>query len=113
LTDPEAKQDLDHAFAVLERQVPEWLARVIRWVRDPDKRRIRLAIGILCIGLSFFFWLPVIGIELLPIGLLLIAIDVPLLRKPVALSLLWMLRKWVALRTWLQALKQRGAAGPN
>ncbi len=113
MTDPEAKQDLDQAFAALDRQVPEWLARLIRWVRDPNQRRIRLAIGTLCIILSFFFWLPVIGIELLPIGLLLIAIDVPFLRKPMALSLLWMLRKWVALRTWLQALMQRGAAGPN
>ena len=113
MTDPEAKQDLDHAFAVLERQLPERVNRAIRWVRDPNHRRIRLAIGILCIGLSFFFWLPVIGIELLPIGLLLIAIDVPFLRRPVALSLLWMLGKWVVLRTWLQALKQRGAAGPN
>jgi hypothetical protein len=113
LTDPEAKQDLDRAFAALERQVSERVARVIRWVRDPNKRRIRLAIGAFCIVLSFFWWLPVIGIELLPIGLLLIAIDVPFLRRPVGLSLLWMVGKWVVLRTWLQALKQRGAAGPN
>ena len=113
MTDPAAKQDLDHAFAVLERQVPEWLGRLMRWVRDPSKRRIRLAIGAFCIVLSCFFWLPVIGIELLPIGLLLIAIDVPFLRRPVGLSLLWLLGKWVVLRTWLQALKQRGAAGPN
>ena len=113
MTDPAAKQDLDHAFAVLERQVPAWLARLIRWVRDPNHRRVRLAIGILCIGLSFFFWLPVIGIELLPIGLLLIAIDVPFLRRPVALSLLWILGKWVVFWTWVRALKQRGAAGPN
>ena len=113
MTDPEAKQDLDDAFAALERQVPAWVTRVIRWVRDPKQRRIRLAIGAFCIVLSFFFWRPVIGLELLPIGLLLIAIDVPFLRRPVALSLLWLLGKWVALRTWLEALKRRGAAGPN
>jgi hypothetical protein len=37
---------------------------------------------------------------MLPIGLLLIAQDVPFLRGPVARLTLWLERKWAALRRW-------------
>jgi hypothetical protein len=43
-------------------------------------------------------FLPVLGIEMLPLGLLLIVQDVLFLRKPVGEFLIWMERKWVALR---------------
>jgi hypothetical protein len=55
-------------------------------------------LGILCIIASFFWFLPVIGIEFFPIGLLLLAQDVPFLRRPAAKMLLWLERKWQALR---------------
>lgn len=45
-------------------------------------------------------FLPVLGFEFIPIGLLLIAQDVPFLRKPVGEFTLWLERKWVALRRW-------------
>jgi hypothetical protein len=47
---------------------------------------------------GFLWFLPVVGIELIPIGLLLIAQDVPFLRKPVGRALLWLERRWRALR---------------
>jgi hypothetical protein len=46
--------------------------------------------------------LPVLGVELIPIGLLLIAQDVPPLREPVARMTLWLERQWVRLRHWRQ-----------
>jgi hypothetical protein len=73
-------------------------ARMIRWLREPNSRWIRLPIGALFIVASAFWFLPVIGIEFLPIGLLLIAEDVPFLRKPAGLLLIWLERKWVALK---------------
>jgi hypothetical protein len=42
--------------------------------------------------------LAVVGIELLPIGLLVIAVDIPFLQKPVARAVLWLERKWIYLR---------------
>jgi hypothetical protein len=89
---------LDEALNVLEKEAPERITRVIRWLRSPESRWKRVPLGILCIIASFFWFLPVVGIEFFPIGLLLIAQDVPFLRRPAAKLLLWLVRKWRALR---------------
>jgi hypothetical protein len=92
------KELLDRAFAGLEQETPDRVTHVIRWVRNPRSRWVRLPLGILCIVASFFWFLPVVGVEFLPIGLLLIAQDVPFLRRPAAKLLLWLEEKWRAFR---------------
>lgn len=74
---------LDEAFERLEKMLPGWPARALRWLQGPNSRFVRIPLGILCIIASAFWFLPVLGIWLLPIGLLLIAQDVPFLRAPV------------------------------
>jgi hypothetical protein len=98
----EGRQVLDKAYEGLEREVPDRVCRAIRWLRAPSSRWIRLPVGILFIVASALWFLPVVGIELLPIGLLLIAEDVPFLRKPVGHFLLWLESKWMALKRWWQ-----------
>ena len=46
----------------------------------------------------FFSFLPVLGIWMLPLGLLLITQDVPLLQKPLVTVLAWIEEKWERLR---------------
>jgi hypothetical protein len=75
------------------------VTKAIRWLRTPESRWKRLAFGMLFILGSFFWFLPVIGIEWLPIGLMLIAQDVPILRRPAARLMLWLEHRWMALRT--------------
>ena len=89
---------LDEALRELEQEAPDRFIRVVRWLRHPRSRWIRLPLGILCIIASFFWFLPVVGIEFFPVGLLLIAQDVPFLRRPAAKLLFWLERKWRALR---------------
>jgi hypothetical protein len=96
----QGEKELDRAFERLEAEVPTWLARAIRWLRDPKARWVRIPVGILFILGSMLWFLPVLGIEMLPIGLLLIALDVPFLRKPVGRTILWLVRKWTDLRRW-------------
>lgn len=102
LEDAQAK--LDKAYDELEEQTPDRVARAIRWLRNPAARWVRLPLGILLIGAGFIGpVLPVVGIELIPVGLLLIAQDVPPLREPVARMTLWLEHKWVRLRCrWRQ-----------
>jgi hypothetical protein len=107
----EGKRDLDKAFAGLEDEVPDRVCRTIRWLRDPRSKRIRLTVGITLIVLSFAAILPVIGIELLPLGLLLIAEDVPLIRKPVARFMIWLENKWVALKERWRKRHAKGQGG--
>lgn len=89
------KDELEKAFEKLERETPDVVTRAICWLHRPQARMVRLPLGILCIVASFFWFLPVIGIELLPIGLLLIAQDIPFLRQPVGRMALWVLNRWV------------------
>ena len=92
---------LDQAFEGLEQQTPDRLTRIIRWLRDPKARKVRIPLGLLFIAASFFWFLPIVGLEFLPIGLLLIAQDVPFLRRPVAKMMLWGERKWAEQRRQL------------
>jgi hypothetical protein len=39
--------------------------------------------------------LPVLGLWMLPLGLLLFAQDIPMLQKPTARTLGWIERKWI------------------
>lgn len=89
---------LDLAFDGLERESPDRVCRAIRWLRDPGHRWIRLPIGLALIAVGFFGFLPVIGFEFIPLGLLFIAQDVPVLREPVGRFTLWLEEKWMQLR---------------
>lgn len=90
--------ELDRAFADLEHELPPRLARVLQWLRDPAERWLRIPIALAFIGLSFLWFLPVVGIEMLPVGLLLIAQDVPFLRGPVGHVTIKAVRGWRRLK---------------
>lgn len=97
----EGKRVLRQAFKRLEQEVPERVARTLRKLRHPDARWARIPVGVLLVVGGVFSFLPVLGIWMLPLGLLLIAYDVPFLRKPVGYFTIWGAEKWVGLRLWL------------
>lgn len=92
------QRELDQAFDGLERELPDWLGRSLHWLRSPRSRWVRRPLAVLFILQSFVFFLPFAGLHFLPIGLLLIAQDVPFLKRPIARGVLWLERKWVAFR---------------
>lgn len=94
------KRTLDRAIDEVEREAPDWAERAIEWLRDPAAKWIRIPLGLLFVAASFFAFLPVLGIELLPLGLMLLALDIPFLREPVGRFLLWLADRWRALKRW-------------
>ena len=99
-----ARQDeLDEAFDRLEREVPSRVARAIRWMRTPQARFVRLPLGILCVIGGFAWFLPLLGLWLLPVGLLLLAQDAPFLRRRVGKLTLYLLDRWAHVRNWWRA----------
>ncbi len=74
---------LDQAYERMEDMLPGWPARALRWLQGPGSRFVRIPLGILFTLASFLWFLPVLGLWMLPVGLLLIAQDVPFLRRPV------------------------------
>src|SRR5215204_5413713 len=89
---------LRKAFRRLEHEVPGKVARVLRSLRHPDARWMRVPAGMLLVLGGVFSILPVLGIWMLPLGLMLIAYDIPALRRPVGGFTIWATRKWVSWR---------------
>lgn len=89
---------LERYFAIIDRRAPTRVSRFIRWLRKPSLAILRWIIALLLVLGSVFSFLPVLGIWMLPLGLLLIAEDVPLLREPLLRSFLWIELKWGQLK---------------
>lgn len=62
-------------------RLPGRLQATIRWLRRPSSRWVRLPAGVLLIGGSLLSILPVFGLWMLPLGLILLAEDMPPLRR--------------------------------
>src|SRR5215203_2998036 len=90
--------ELDRHFAWFEGKLPAGPARFVGWLRKPSSRYVRIPMAILLILGGIFSILPVLGLWMLPLGLLLMAYDIPLLRKPVGHFTIWAIRKWASLR---------------
>ncbi len=74
------------------------MARIIRHLRHPRARWIRIPVAVALVFGGILSILPVFGLWMLPLGLLLIADDVPVLRRPIARFTLWGMRQWASLR---------------
>ncbi len=89
------KAELDRHFAWFEGKLPPKPARFVAWVRKPSSRYARIPLAFLLIVGGVFSILPVLGLWMLPLGLVLFAQDVPPLQKPMAQGLGWIERKWL------------------
>jgi hypothetical protein len=96
--------DLDDQLDRLEGVCPDYLAKPIHVLRAPYLRWLRTTAGILLIIGSFFWFLPILGLEMFPIGLMLIAIDVPFLRAPVAHMIGWIEQGVIGIITLWEAV---------
>ena len=92
-----SRQRIHRQFDQIESILPPWAARMLAWLRRPSAMLVRIPLGILLVLGGIFSFLPVLGIWMLPLGLLLLAIDIPLLQGPVGNTIVWGKRKW---QTW-------------
>jgi len=85
--------DLDGELGRLEQRLPDPAARFVRWAREPSSRLVRypLALALVLGGLVGF--LPILGFWMVPLGLAIVANDVPFLKGPMARSLAYVNRK--------------------
>ena len=79
---------------MINRRVPIRVSQSIQWLRKPSSFAVRLVVALLLILGGIFSFLPVLGLWMLPLGLLLIAQDVPILQKPLVGALAWFEAKW-------------------
>jgi hypothetical protein len=86
--------DFDHQAERFERKLPEKAAHAARWLRQPSSRWVRIPAALLLVASGFVGFLPVLGFWMIPLGLLLIAQDIPVLRPPMARAMNWLQNKW-------------------
>ena len=101
------RDPMDEAYEKLCQLLPERLQPALRWLHSPRSRPVRIPLGILCIAASFFFWMPVVGLEFFPIGLLLLAHDVPFLRRPAGRLTLWLISLFERARDWCRRKRRK------
>ena len=94
MTSRSAKDDLDRQAEKLEKKLPDWAASTVRWLRQPSSKWVRMPAALLLIAGGFVGFLPILGFWMVPLGLMLVAQDVPFLRGPLAKGLSWIERKW-------------------
>lgn len=74
---------------MIERLLPPWACRAIHWLRQPSSFYVRVLVALLLIVGGFLSFLPILGFWMLPLGLIFIAQDIPILQPPLIRVLKW------------------------
>ncbi len=91
-------QDWDARVDRLTAKLPDALRRGLDWLREPSRLWLRIGAAILLILGGIFSILPVLGLWMLPLGLALLAQDVPGLKVPLEKSARWIEATWARLK---------------
>lgn len=94
--------ELNKYFDMINRRLPTRMSASIEWLRKPSSFTARLIAAVLLILGGFFSFLPILGVWMLPLGLMLIAQDLPFLQKPLVKAFKWVEAKWRWLKVKLE-----------
>lgn len=86
---PDFERELDR----FEGHLPRWLASMLRRIRKPGAIWLRIPIALLLIVGGVFSFLPILGLWMMPLGIALLAIDLPFMRPPLARLFAYINRK--------------------
>jgi hypothetical protein len=79
-------------------RLPPWMQRWLAWLRHRPRRWLRIPLALLLIAGGVMWFLPLLGLWMLPLGIILLAEDVPPLRQPVVRIFTRLERWWGARR---------------
>lgn len=87
------KQRLARQLSALSRNYPR-LHQTVMALQQRPYMLVRLPLGLMLIAGGFLAILPFFGLWMIPLGLLLLAIDLPMLRPAVSAAVIRLRRKW-------------------
>lgn len=96
--DPDDDAPLQRLLAAL----PGPVRRAFTWLCQPRLIWLRIPLAILLIAGGFLGFLPILGFWMVPLGILLLAEDIPFLRRPT-------MRALGAVQDWWDRRRRRGA----
>ncbi len=82
LTDSMVRRELRHYLDRLSGYLPDWLCRTVKWLREPERVIARIVISLALIVGGLFSILPVLGLWMLPLGLIIVSQDLTFLQRP-------------------------------
>lgn len=85
--------DLDQELERFAGHVPRPVARALAWLHRPGSGWVRIPVALLLVVSGVAGFLPVLGFWMIPLGVALVAQDIPFLRPPMARVLGWINRK--------------------
>jgi fatty acid desaturase len=88
-----ATDNLNKQLDTLNTHLPDWMSRSVDRVRRPGAVWVRVPLAIVLIIGGFAGFLPILGFWMVPLGVALLALDVPFMRAPLAKLLRWINRK--------------------
>ena len=88
-----AAPDFDQEAKKLQARLPRFAGAAMRWGLESSPF-VRWPIAIVFVLSGFLGFLPILGFWMAPLGLILIAEDLPFLRPPLARLFAWILGKW-------------------
>jgi hypothetical protein len=88
------EKKLNRQFERIQQKLPGPISRFLRWLRKPSSRWVRIPAGILLIVGGILSFLPILGLWMLPLGLLLLAQDLPFLQRPMRRLLTRTEQRW-------------------
>lgn len=83
----------ERRLRLLINRLPKRLGGWIEWLRAPSRVWARVPVGLLLIAGGFLAILPVFGLWMLPLGIVLLAEDIPWLRRLTGRMLGWIERR--------------------
>ena len=78
------KDELIREIDRLEGHLPRWAVRLLQATLAPGAVWVRVPLALVVMASGFVGFLPILGFWMLPLGLALLALDLPFLRGPMA-----------------------------
>jgi hypothetical protein len=101
---------LDGYCARIESHLPAWSSRSLLWLRRPSNRSVRILVSALLVLGGIFSFFPVLGLWMLPLGLIVISQDLPFLQAPLVRAFQWVEARWEHWHRWRK--NRRTASSP-
>jgi purine-cytosine permease-like protein len=81
-----------------------------RQIRLPQSRALRIALGVVLILAGFVGFLPILGFWMIPLGLMVLSVDLPLARRLRRRATVWWGHQYNRLRSSSRSAKGKGRA---
>lgn len=94
----ELSQAWDGRVDGLLARLPAWLQSKLAWLRVPSRWWVRVPAALLFMLGGLLSILPLLGLWMLPLGVALLAEDVPGMKAPLETSARWIARTWGRIR---------------